>query len=208
MNKLAEKVVAAMNDEELDRLIGDHYAGESQTLTTGAEHNLLKFAELRGMMSDEQKARWDAIKRDFRRLKVAGGADDDPVTRVTSTLGNLGEQLEGIQDQLKAAVLKQADGNQEWLEPQLARLEQALAALGKKPADLAVTVKNEPPVGVQALLQKHAETLEQALLPLVRASAQSLEESRNLSRPLLELIELMKLNALTEEKSSRTPKTR
>lgn len=208
MNKLAEKVVAAMNDEELDRLIGDHYAGESQTLTTGAEHNLLKFAELRGIMSDEQKARWEAIKRDFRRLKVAGGSDDDPVTRVTSTLGNLGEQLEGIQDQLKAAVLKQTDGNQEWLGPQLARLEQALSALGQKPADLAVTVKNEPPVGVQALLQKHAESLEQALLPLVRASAQSLEESRNLSRPLLELIELMKLNVLTEEKGRRTPKVR
>ena len=37
MNKLAEKIVPAMNDDELDNLIDDHYLGESQTLTTGAE---------------------------------------------------------------------------------------------------------------------------------------------------------------------------
>src|SRR5687768_12252844 len=35
MNKLAEKVVPAMNDAEVEALIGDHYRGESQTLTTG-----------------------------------------------------------------------------------------------------------------------------------------------------------------------------
>ena len=29
-------------------LISDHYIGEAQTLTTGAEQNLLKLAELRG----------------------------------------------------------------------------------------------------------------------------------------------------------------
>ena len=36
MNKVAEKTVAVMNDEELKALIDDHYAGEAQTLTTGA----------------------------------------------------------------------------------------------------------------------------------------------------------------------------
>ena len=54
MNKLAEKVVPAMNDDELERLIDDHYPGESQTLTTGAEQNLLKLAELRGRLTPEQ----------------------------------------------------------------------------------------------------------------------------------------------------------
>ena len=37
-----------MNDAELERSIDDHYPSESQTLTTGAEQNLLKLAELRG----------------------------------------------------------------------------------------------------------------------------------------------------------------
>ena len=48
MNKLAERIVPVMNDDELEAVIDDHYLGEAQTLTTGAEANLLKLAELRG----------------------------------------------------------------------------------------------------------------------------------------------------------------
>ena len=74
MNKLAEKVVAAMNDAELERLIDDHYASESQTLTTGAEQNLLKLAELRGRMTDAQTARWKEIKDSVRAQRSAQAA--------------------------------------------------------------------------------------------------------------------------------------
>lgn len=96
MNKLAEKVVSAMNDEELERLLDDHYQGESQTLTTGAEQNLLKLAEMRGRLSPAQKQRWEEIKREYKRLQTVGGGDDDPVTRVTGTLSGLGRQLDEI----------------------------------------------------------------------------------------------------------------
>ncbi len=41
-----------MNDDELNALIDDHYRGEAQTLTTGAEANLLKLGELRGTLTD------------------------------------------------------------------------------------------------------------------------------------------------------------
>ncbi|MEM9188304.1 MAG: DNA repair ATPase [Myxococcota bacterium] len=104
MNKLSEKVVSAMNDEELERLIDDHYASESQTLTTGAEQNLLKLAEMRGRMTDEQRARWEEIKAEFRRQKSMGGAEDDPVTRVTGTLSVLGQELSSIREALGKAV--------------------------------------------------------------------------------------------------------
>src|SRR5690606_21523357 len=97
MNKLAEKVVAAMNERELEALIEDHYVGEAQTLTTGAEQNLLKLAELRGAMTDEQRVRWEEIKREFKKQKTLGGAEDDPVVRITAQLSTLGERLEGIQ---------------------------------------------------------------------------------------------------------------
>ena len=86
MNKLAEKVVAAMTDDELERLIDDHYQGESQTLTTGAEQNLLKLAELRGRLTPEQAKRWEEIKQGFARVKRMGGKEDDPVARVTGQL--------------------------------------------------------------------------------------------------------------------------
>ncbi|WP_344259809.1 DNA repair ATPase [Streptomyces sodiiphilus] len=65
-NKLAERIVPVMNDEELEALIDDHYLAEAQTLTTGAEANLLKLAELRGRMSPEQAERWEHIKAAFR----------------------------------------------------------------------------------------------------------------------------------------------
>ncbi|HMO66973.1 MAG TPA: ATP-binding protein, partial [Verrucomicrobiota bacterium] len=54
MNRLAEKVAAIMNDDELRALILDHYRGESQTLTTGAEANFLKFKEMTGALTPEE----------------------------------------------------------------------------------------------------------------------------------------------------------
>ncbi|MFE1361913.1 DNA repair ATPase [Streptomyces harbinensis] len=66
-NKLAERIVPVMNDAELEALIDDHYLAEAQTLTTGAEANLLKLAELRGRLSEEQRERWEEIKRAYRR---------------------------------------------------------------------------------------------------------------------------------------------
>ena len=104
MSKLAEKVVAAHSDDELERLIDDHYQGESQTLTTGAEQNLLKLAELRGRATPEQKARWEEIRKGYVRVKLMGGKDDDPVTRVTGTLSGLGKELDGIRQALGSAA--------------------------------------------------------------------------------------------------------
>jgi hypothetical protein len=103
MNKLVEKLAPVMNDEEVERLIDDHYVSEAQTLTTGAEQNLLKLAELRGRASAEQSARWQEIKQSFLRVQRLGGKDDDPVARVTGTLSGLDSQLGGIRDALVAA---------------------------------------------------------------------------------------------------------
>ncbi|MDC0706952.1 DNA repair ATPase [Stigmatella sp. ncwal1] len=93
MNKLTEKVVAAMTDDELERLIDDHYQGESQTLTTAAEQNLLKLQEMRGRLTPEKAKRWEEIKQGFARVKRMGGKEDDPVARVTGQLSAIEEQL-------------------------------------------------------------------------------------------------------------------
>lgn len=119
MAKLAEKVVPAMNQAELQALIEDHYVGEAQTLTTGAEQNMLKLAEMRGVLSDEQRARWDEIRRGFMKAKNLGGAEDDPTTRITMQLSTLGDQLGAIQ----AAVADRGLGPQ--LEGIRAVLDQA-----------------------------------------------------------------------------------
>jgi hypothetical protein len=97
MNKMVEKIVPAMNDAEVQALINDHYVGEAQTLTTGAEANLLKLYELLGTLNAEQAERWEGIRKEFARRKMMGSADDDPVARVTGVLGALEQRLEGIQ---------------------------------------------------------------------------------------------------------------
>lgn len=110
MAKLAEKVVPALDDDELQRVIDDHYASESQTLTTGAEHNLLKLAELRGRLAGEALARWDAIKREYQRLKLVGGGNDDPVTRVTGALSALADGIRNIEGALGAMKFGDVEG--------------------------------------------------------------------------------------------------
>jgi hypothetical protein len=96
MNKLAERIVPVMNDAELEQLIDDHYLGEAQTLTTGAESNLLKLAELRGRLTPEQEARWAAVKTAYLRTKALGGAEDDPMTRAVGAIGLLADRVGDI----------------------------------------------------------------------------------------------------------------
>ncbi|GLK08194.1 hypothetical protein GCM10017600_15990 [Streptosporangium carneum] len=93
MNKLAARVVPVMNDAELEAVIDDHYLGEAQTLTSGAEANLLKLAELRGVMTAEQTARWAEVKAAYRRAQALGGAEDDPMTRAVGAVGLLADRV-------------------------------------------------------------------------------------------------------------------
>ncbi len=86
MARLASKIVPAMTEEEVQQLLDDHYIAESQSLTGAAEANLLKLADLRGRMTDEQRVRWDEILDTFNRQQRLGGGDSDPVTRVVAAI--------------------------------------------------------------------------------------------------------------------------
>jgi hypothetical protein len=113
MNRLAEKVVAIMNDDEVQALILDHYRNESQTLTADAEANLLKLKELLKILTPEEAQRWDEIKRTFQRNQLTKGGDDsDPVGRVVGQLSAFGAGLENIQRTL-ASGLEKADSARE-----------------------------------------------------------------------------------------------
>ncbi len=96
MNKLAEKISPVMNEAELQQLIGDHYLGEAQLLTTGAEENLLRLAELRGAMNADDGARWAQIKRDFLRNKAMGSDDADVGGRVVAQLADIAGGLQAM----------------------------------------------------------------------------------------------------------------
>ncbi|WP_254716748.1 DNA repair ATPase [Actinomadura sp. WMMB 499] len=75
MNKLAERIVPVMNDAELGAAIDDHYRAESQTLTSDAEANLLKLAELRGTLTPGASARWAEVKEAYRRSRTLDAED-------------------------------------------------------------------------------------------------------------------------------------
>ncbi|WAC62129.1 DNA repair ATPase [Pseudoxanthomonas sp. SL93] len=98
MNKLAEKISPVMNAAELQQLISDHYLGEAQLLTTGAEENLLKLAELRGTLTGEEQMRWAQIKADFLRNKAMGAEDADVGGRVVAQLADIAVGLQRLSD--------------------------------------------------------------------------------------------------------------
>jgi len=142
MNKLAEKIVAVMNAEELEQLIDDHYQGEAQTLTSGAEANLLKLRELRGTLSAEDQERWTEILKTYGRNQMMGGDADDPVARVTSTLGGIAQRIEEVQEALAAAATRSAEiaersaqaadvRSQAFVEPMLGQLDGLKQAIAK-----------------------------------------------------------------------------
>ena len=89
MNKMAEKISAIMTDDEIRRLIDDHYLGESQLLTNATEANLLKLAELRDCLTDEDATRWQKIKAGFLRNKAMGGDDADTGNKIVAQLNDL-----------------------------------------------------------------------------------------------------------------------
>ncbi|MFF9690702.1 DNA repair ATPase [Streptomyces sp. NPDC014623] len=104
MNKIAERIVPVMNDAELAALIDDHYAGEAQTLTTGAESNLLKLAALRGTLTPAQAERWAAITSSYVRTQALGGPEGDPASRAVGALGLLADRLAAVEAAIERAA--------------------------------------------------------------------------------------------------------
>ena len=218
MAKLAEKIVPAMNDAEVERLIDDHYIGEAQTLTSGAEHNLLKLGELRGTLTQEQAARWAQIKKDFARVKLMGGSDDDPIARVTGQLTGLSDKLENIGLAMKensavtdklacieravmgAAHLmqqgeaaRQKDGGAQRDQAFIAAMENLSAAVVQlQSPKLQVSIQNQPPPGVEELLAQQVAIIERTLVPLVRSTNENLNNPTKVDAKVQELLGIVR----------------
>ncbi|WP_326650593.1 DNA repair ATPase [Streptomyces sp. NBC_01750] len=105
LNKIAQRIVPVMNASELAAVIDDHYKGEAQTLTAGAEANLLKLAELRSTLTDKQAARWAEIKSPYARRQALGGPEEDPLTRAVAALGLLADRVAAVE----SAIVRAAD---------------------------------------------------------------------------------------------------
>jgi hypothetical protein len=104
MNKIAQRIQPVMNDTELAAVIDDHYTAEAQTLTTGAEANLLKLAELRGTLTTEQALRWAEVKAAYLRAQALGGTEEAPLTRAVAALGLLADRISAVETAIDRAA--------------------------------------------------------------------------------------------------------
>lgn len=140
MNRIAEKVLPLMTEEEVRQIVIDHYKSESQNLTTAAESNLLKFYEMEGLLSDEQAARWEQIKREFGKQKLLGGAgEDDPIARVVAQMTQFNDGLSAI-----GRTINEAGSNyarpQSLSETSVEQLKQIIDGLRAVPVQVDIKV--------------------------------------------------------------------
>lgn len=105
MNKMAGKIVPLMNPGEVSTLILSHYEGESQTLTSDAEANLLKLKEIAGFLNQEEALRWQHIKEVFVKNNRFGLLKDtDTSGQMLIQLSSFNEHLEAIAKAIKGKV--------------------------------------------------------------------------------------------------------
>ncbi len=192
MNKMAEKIVAIMDENELQLLIDDHYVGEAQLLTTGAEENLLKLKELRGILSDEEAKRWDAIKTEFKiRNSVAG--DEDGATKIASQISGLKDNLDNLSQSITSDKAKAKTSTNR----QVKAITSAIEKL-----NLDVEVVNNPLPALGDALSSLSETMTNSFVPIVVAMNKKLEINMEVLEEVTKLSE--KLNELSATKSVKT----
>ncbi|MEM1441750.1 MAG: ATP-binding protein, partial [Verrucomicrobiota bacterium] len=140
MNRIAEKILPVMTDDEVEGVIVEHYENESQTLTTGAESNLLRFREMEGTLTGEEADRWAEIKRRFsRNLLMGGQGENDPVSRVVGTLAGFSEGLEKIEKIIgTAAASREAPAT--LADETVKRLEGIIEGLRAVPVNVEIKV--------------------------------------------------------------------
>ena len=192
MNKMAEKVVAIMDEKELQQLIDDHYIGEAQLLTTGAEANLLKLKELRGTLNKQETTRWQQIKTEFKiRNSVAG--DEDGATKIASQISGLKDNLANLAQSMSVDKnLKQSS-----TEQQINSITSAIENLS-----LDVNVTNTPLPNLGNALTSLSETMVTSFVPIVVA----LNKKLDINMEVLEKVTRLtaKLKNLSKQKSSKT----
>ncbi|MBU2874756.1 DNA repair ATPase [Marinobacter salexigens] len=197
MNKLAEKLSPVMSDEELEALIDDHYQGESQLLTQGAEENLLKLKQMRGTMTEAEASRWQAICEEYRRRQQAGG-DEETGVKVVRQLGLIAEQMQQLGLQMVAGMAGQKDSEPD-VNKALGELSRSLEnglteGLQSVQLSPAITVNLDSPPQVGEALTAFARIFEESLVPLVKLMdgklGLDLKTQREMSRVLRVIGEL------------------
>ena len=161
MARISARIVPAMTEAEVDQLVLAHYRAESQTLTTGAEVNLIKLRLLLGCATPEDEARWRDITVVYKRRQELSGKDD-PASQAVVQLAKLGERIEALQLALASEAGKARSADAERLEHVVARLSEALKSAAPK-----VEVINTLPKYYAQIFDHHLKVVEASLAPVL-----------------------------------------
>ncbi|MDA1054358.1 MAG: DNA repair ATPase [Planctomycetota bacterium] len=191
MNRIAEKVVPIMNDEELRTLILASYQNDAQTLTSDQEANMLKFKELMGISTPEEASRWDDIKRTFaQNVKLRGVDAGSEVAQVLVQLGSLNDGLHSIRRALVDGIgeLTAPDGDAIEAHEYVARVVEELQSLNNGMNSIGTVLSSSVDRLAQApseSSQLSAEALE-ALLKQLQQSSRTNEMSDETRRLIVQ----------------------
>ncbi len=188
MNRIAERVVAVMNDQELDTLVMANYEQDAQTLTRDGEANLLKFKEILGSLTKTEAERWESIKYAYvESVRMKGVEGDDTTAQVLRTLTGLRDGLESIRKTLALAVAaQQPDQQVQAVEQGVTKLAAGLRDLTEKVTQSiqvasSSTQKDDSRLPEQKVLVQHS--VPRVMTDLVQAQFQLLYDGL---RPILE----------------------
>lgn len=130
MNRIAEKVLPIMNNDELESLIMSNYENDAQTLTTSTESNLLKLKDMLGKLEPEEAKRWASIRRTFQQnVKMRGVEADDQVGQVILQLREFSDGLNAIREAMTDGVQSLSKSEDDKSELHLSMLLQHVAGL-------------------------------------------------------------------------------
>lgn len=203
MNRIAERVASVMNDEELQTLIVSSYEQDAQTLTTDNEANVLKFKELMGILSTDEKERWDAIKYAFvESVRMSGLDSEDQAGQLMRQLASMRDGLESIRQVISRAIAAQSDGAEERMDARMDALRHSLTASAEQlsgtlkqtgdhlqrisehqatasPPDQRVYVQHKVPRVLADLIKGQFHLMQEWLRPIL---SESIDNGRDLSQ--------------------------
>lgn len=164
MNKLAARVLAVQTDAEIEELIWSHYDSESQTLTTGAEANLLKLGLLLERLTEDEKARWGSIRETFvQNNRLRGLGSDDASAQMLLELQGFAKALHGIREVIASHPGKDVEGRGELsiLGPVLESIRDTLSQAPE------VNVVTKIPLSFLNVIRRQFQVLERWMIPIV-----------------------------------------
>lgn len=184
MNRIAEKVVPVMNDEELHRLILSSYEQDAQTLSRDGESNMLKFKELLGILNEKEQLRWKEICRTFsQKTKLKGLSGDQATAQVISSilgiqsgLDQIGDAIGTASNVLAAASRKQVDAPESGAEN------------GGKVPESRVIVQHAVPRVMTELIRSQFQLLYDGLRPVLEEVAQQRQSGDRLRQAVVDCL--------------------